>query len=321
MRTEADLDRLVGETAEALERVAANVARVVRTPPGLLDRLLMAVVAQGHVLIEDVPGVGKTVLARSLARSLDVGFARIQGTPDLLPGDVTGVSVYDQTSNAFAFRPGAIFANLVLVDEINRASPKTQAALLEAMQERQVTVDGVTHPLGSPFMVIATENPVEFEGTFPLPEAQLDRFAMVLRLGYPDPEAEARLLAEQSGGDPIDDLRPVIDAHRVRDAIAVAASLHVDEAVFGYAVSILGRTREDNRLALGASPRAGVGLMRLARAAALLDGRRFVVPDDVRAVAGFALGHRVIVAPPARAAGIDGDQVVREILDDTPVPR
>lgn len=321
MRTEADLDRLVGEAAEALGRVASNVARVVRTPPGLLDRLLMGVVAQGHVLIEDVPGVGKTVLARSLARSLDVGFARIQGTPDLLPGDVTGVSVYDQTSNAFAFRPGAIFANLVLVDEINRASPKTQAALLEAMQERQVTVDGITHPLGSPFMVIATENPVEFEGTFPLPEAQLDRFAMVLRLGYPEPEAEARLLAEQSAGDPIDDLEPAIDAHRVRDAIAIASSLHVDDAVYGYAVSILGRTREDNRLALGASPRAGVGLMRLARAAALLDGRRFVLPDDVRTVAGFALGHRVIVAPQARAAGVDGDQVVREILDDTPVPR
>ena len=321
MRTEADLDRLVGEAAEALGRVASNVARVVRTPPGLLDRLLMGVVAQGHVLIEDVPGVGTTVLARSLARSLDVGFARIQGTPDLLPGDVTGVSVYDQTSNAFAFRPGAIFANLVLVDEINRASPKTQAALLEAMQERQVTVDGITHPLGSPFMVIATENPVEFEGTFPLPEAQLDRFAMVLRLGYPEPEAEARLLAEQSAGDPIDDLEPAIDAHRVRDAIAIASSLHVDDAVYGYAVSILGRTREDNRLALGASPRAGVGLMRLARAAALLDGRRFVLPDDVRTVAGFALGHRVIVAPQARAAGVDGDQVVREILDDTPVPR
>ena len=321
MRTEADLDRLVGEAAEALGRVASNVARVGRTPPGLLDRQLMGVVAQGHVLIEDVPGVGKTVLARSLARSLDVGFARIQGTPDLLPGDVTGVSVYDQTSNAFAFRPGAIFANLVLVDEINRASPKTQAALLEAMQERQVTVDGITHPLGSPFMVIATENPVEFEGTFPLPEAQLDRFAMVLRLGYPEPEAEARLLAEQSAGDPIDDLEPAIDAHRVRDAIAIASSLHVDDAVYGYAVSILGRTREDNRLALGASPRAGVGLMRLARAAALLDGRRFVLPDDVRTVAGFALGHRVIVAPQARAAGVDGDQVVREILDDTPVPR
>lgn len=321
MRTEADLDRLVGESAEVLSRVAANVAQVVRTPPGLLDRLMMALVAEGHILIEDVPGVGKTLLARSLARSLAMRFSRIQGTPDLLPGDVTGVEVYDQSTNAFVFRPGAIFANLVLVDEINRTSPKTQAALLESMQERQVTVDGVSRPLETPFIVIATENPIEFEGTFPLPEAQLDRFAMVISLGYPSPEDEARLLAEQAASDSLDRIEPVADAERIRMAIALAAALHVDDSIHRYAVSLLARTRSDPRLALGASPRAGVGLLRLARALALLSGRSYVLPDDVRSVAELALGHRVIVSPAARAGGADGAEIVRDIVAETPIPR
>jgi MoxR-like ATPase len=321
MQTEADLDRLVGESAEVLSRVAANVAQVVRTPPGLLERLMMALVAEGHILIEDVPGVGKTLLARSLARSLDMRFSRIQGTPDLLPGDVTGVEVYDQSANAFVFRPGAIFANLVLVDEINRTSPKTQAALLESMQERQVTVDGVSRALEAPFIVIATENPIEFEGTFPLPEAQLDRFAMVVRIGYPGPDDEARMLAEQAGGDPLERLRAVADAERIRTAITLAAALHVDESIHHYAVSLLARTRSDPRLALGASPRAGVGLLRLARALALLSGRSYVLPDDVRDVAELALGHRVIVSPATRAGGVDGAEIVREIVAETPIPR
>jgi MoxR-like ATPase len=285
-----------------------------------VDRVLMALISEGHVLIEDVPGVGKTALARALARSIGLEFSRIQCTPDLLPGDITGVQVYDQSTNLFRFRPGAIFANLVLVDEANRASPKTQAALLEAMQERQVTVDGETHVLEAPFMVVATQNPIEFEGTFPLPEAQLDRFAMVVRMGYPTREDEERLLAEQGAGDPVAAIEPVATVADVRDAIAAARALHVEPAVNGYAVSILERTRDDARLALGASPRAGVALMRVARARALLEGRLFVTPDDVRAVAVPVLAHRLQLAGAARAAGDGAAGIVDELVARTPVP-
>jgi MoxR-like ATPase len=280
----------------------------------------MALISEGHVLIEDVPGVGKTALARALARSIGLEFARIQCTPDLLPGDITGVQVYDQSTNLFRFRPGAIFANLVLVDEANRASPKTQAALLEAMQERQVTVDGETHVLEAPFMVVATQNPIEFEGTFPLPEAQLDRFAMVVRMGYPTREDEERLLAEQGAGDPVAAIEPVATVADVRTAIAAARALHVEPAVNGYAVSILERTRDDARLSLGASPRAGVALMRVARARALLEGRLFVTPDDVRAVAVPVLAHRLQLAGAARAAGAEAAGIVDELVARTPVP-
>jgi MoxR-like ATPase len=285
-----------------------------------VDRVLMALISEGHVLIEDVPGVGKTALARALARSIGLEFARIQCTPDLLPGDITGVQVYDQSTNLFRFRPGAIFANLVLVDEANRASPKTQAALLEAMQERQVTVDGETHVLEAPFMVVATQNPIEFEGTFPLPEAQLDRFAMVVRMGYPTREDEERLLAEQGAGDPVAAIEPVATVADVRTAIAAARALHVEPAVNGYAVSILERTRDDARLSLGASPRAGVALMRVARARALLEGRLFVTPDDVRAVAVPVLAHRLQLAGAARAAGAEAAGIVDELVARTPVP-
>jgi MoxR-like ATPase len=304
----------------AMARIRAAIDAAVRTPPGLVDRVLMALISEGHVLIEDVPGVGKTALARALARSIGLEFSRIQCTPDLLPGDITGVQVYDQSTNLFRFRPGAIFANLVLVDEANRASPKTQAALLEAMQERQVTVDGETHVLEAPFMVVATQNPIEFEGTFPLPEAQLDRFAMVVRMGYPTREDEERLLAEQGAGDPVAAIEPVATVADVRDAIAAARALHVEPAVNGYAVSILERTRDDARLALGASPRAGVALMRVARARALLEGRLFVTPDDVRAVAVPVLAHRLQLAGAARAAGDGAAGIVDELVARTPVP-
>ena len=259
----ADSD--LAASVDALRRVRDEIDRVVRTPPGLIDHLLTALVGEGHVLIEDVPGVGKTVLARSLAGAVGIGFWRVQCTPDLLPGDITGVEVFDQRSADFSFRPGPIFTNLLLVDEANRASPKTQAALLEAMQERQITVDGVTHPLDLPFMVIATQNPVEFEGTFPLPEAQLDRFAMLLSLGYPTREEEARLLAEQSGGEIAETLAPVADADSIRAAIALARDLHVNPVMHDFAVAILHRTRDDGRLSLGASPRAGV-VMKIGRA-------------------------------------------------------
>ena len=314
----ADSD--LAASVDALRRVRDEIDRVVRTPPGLIDHLLTALVGEGHVLLEDVPGVGKTVLARSLAGAVGIGFSRVQCTPDLLPGDITGVEVFDQRSADFSFRPGPIFTNLLLVDEANRASPKTQAALLEAMQERQITVDGVSHPLDLPFMVIATQNPVEFEGTFPLPEAQLDRFAMQLSLGYPSREEEARLLAEQSGGEIAETLAPVADADAIRGAIALALDLHVNPAVHDYAVAILHRTREDSRLALGASPRAGVVLMRMARARALLAERDFVVPEDVAGIAPLVLAHRVQPSAEARAAGVDAAQVIADIVERTPTP-
>jgi MoxR-like ATPase len=305
---------------DAMARIRNAIDAAVRTPPGLVDQALMALIAEGHLLIEDVPGVGKTALARAIARSVGLTFSRVQCTPDLLPGDITGVQVYDQSTNLFRFRPGAIFANLVLVDEANRASPKTQAALLEAMQERQVTVDGETHALETPFMVIATQNPIEFEGTFPLPEAQLDRFAMLLRMGYPTREDEERLLAEQGAGDPIAAIEAVATVDDIRSAIATARSLHVETVVNGYAVSILERTRSDDRLALGASPRAGVTLMRVARARALLEGRLFVTPDDVRTVAVPVLSHRLQLTGAARAAGDEPTAIVDELVARTPVP-
>lgn len=307
------------DVAASLARVREAIDAAVRTPAGLIDHVLMALLAEGHVLLEDVPGVGKTALARALAQSVGLDFSRVQCTPDLLPGDITGVQVYDQSANRFHFRPGAIFANLVLVDEANRASPKTQAALLEAMQERQVTVDGATHVLPPPFMVIATQNPIEFEGTFPLPEAQLDRFAMLLRMGYPSREDEERLLAEQAAADPVALIEPVVTRDEVLAAIAVARALHVEDAVNAYAVAILRRTREDARLALGASPRAGVVLMRVARARAVLEGRTFVVPDDVRAVAAPVLAHRVMVGG-ARAAAESATDVIADLVAQTPVP-
>ena len=306
-----------GQTAR---RVIENVGRVIRAPELLLERCLLALLCEGHVILEDFPGVGKTMLAKSLARSLDCEFARIQATPDLLPSDITGVNVFNMQTNEFEFRPGPVFANMVLVDEINRASPKTQSALLECMQEVQVTIDGMTHPLARPFMVIATQNPIEYEGTFPLPEAQLDRFTMLLTLGYPEIDAESKMLAEHAASEPLEDLEPVSTATEIEAAIAAVRRVFVEDTLHRYVVEILNHTRTDTRLALGASPRAGIALLRVAKAHAVVRGRDYVVPADVKDVATDVLTHRVILAPEARTAGVDAADSIREAVERTRVP-
>jgi MoxR-like ATPase len=260
------------------------------------------------------------VLAKALARSLELRFQRVQFTPDLLPADVTGVNVFDRGSGSFQFRPGPVFANVLLVDEINRASPKTQSALLEAMQETQVTVDGETHILERPFLVIATQNPVEYEGTYPLPEAQLDRFAVRMGIGYPPDADEARMLAEQTTEPPLEHLQPVAAHAELLDAIEAVRLVHVEESVNRYVVSLLRHTRESRRLALGGSPRSGIALLRLAKARALTEGRDYVVPEDVQELAQPVLAHRLILAPEARATGITAAEVVSEALSTTPAP-
>jgi MoxR-like ATPase len=302
------------------ERVVASLASAVHAPPETLRLPLLALLAEGHVLVEDVPGVGKTVLAKALARSLDLTFARAQFTPDLLPADVTGVNVFDQRDGVFRFRPGPVFANIVLVDEINRASPRTQSSLLEAMQEAQVTVDGATHALPRPFLVVATQNPVEYEGTYPLPEAQLDRFAVRMAIGYPPLGEEARMLTEQTTEPPLDHLSPVGGEADVIAAIEAARAVYVEESVNRYVVMLLRHTRESPLLALGASPRAGIALLRLAKARALLEHREFVTPEDVRAVAPTVLAHRLLLAPEARSAGETPETVVRQAIESTPAP-
>jgi MoxR-like ATPase len=286
------------EAAAALaRRVAANISAAVQVRPGTLEELLIALLAEGHVLVEDYPGVGKTALARALARSVDCQFARVQCTSDLLPADVVGANVYDQREQRFEFRPGPVFANIVLVDEINRASPKTQSGLLECMQERRVTVDALSHELARPFLVLATQNPIEYEGTYPLPEAQVDRFMLRISLGYPAPGAEAGMLADHATGDRVLTLDPVATAADVVAAQDAASGVLAAEAVRDYVVRLLWRTREDPRVDLGASPRAGLLLLRAAKAHALIRGRDHVLPDDVQELAQPVLAHRLVLAP------------------------
>jgi MoxR-like ATPase len=304
-----------------VERVIENLQRAVRAPHAALELCVLCLLAEGHLMIEDFPGVGKTVLAKSVARSLDLSFSRLQFTPDLLPTDVTGVNVFNQRSGEFEFRPGPVFANVLLVDEINRASPKTQSALLEAMQETQVTIDGVTYPLEEPFFVVATQNPIEYEGTYPLPEAQLDRFTARLSLGYPPLGEEARMLAEQTTAPPLDGLVAVADRDDLVGAILGARSVFVEESIGEYVVTILRHTRDSALLALGASPRAGIALLRMSKARAAAHARDYVIPEDVQAVGAAVLAHRVILAPEARASGMRGEDAVERALSEVPIPR
>ncbi|MGE5619746.1 MAG: AAA family ATPase [Sphingomonadaceae bacterium] len=285
-----------------------------------VESALIALICEGHVLIEDVPGVGKTVLAKALARSIGCSFKRLQFTPDLLPSDVTGVSVFNQKTGEFEFRPGPIIAQIVLADEINRATPKTQAALLEAMEERQVSVDGVTHRMPRPFLVMATQNPIEYEGTFPLPEAQLDRFLMRIRLGYPGRQQEVEILDRQQYSHPLEQLGQVVTSEELLAAQDRVRDVFVAPPLRGYIVDIVSATREHSDVYLGGSPRASLALFRTAQARALLAGRDYVLPDDVKALAEPVLAHRLIINPASRIKNVDASLVVREILDSLPVP-
>jgi MoxR-like ATPase len=316
---EVDLSEI--DVAAEGAKLAAAISRVVEGKPDVVRLALAVLLAEGHLLIEDVPGVGKTTLAKALAKSIDGSVRRIQFTPDLLPSDVTGVAVYDQESRAFEFKPGAVFANVVVADEINRASPKTQSALLECMEERQVTVDGVTYELARPFMVVATQNPLEMEGTYPLPEAQRDRFTARVSMGYPDREAELAMLDERATTDPLTALTPVTDAARVRGLVAAVGRLHVAEPLRRYVVSLVEATRRSPDLRLGASPRAGLQLLRAARATAALAGRDHVLPDDVQAMAVPVLAHRLLLTPDATLARRDTQRVVTDLLATVPVHR
>jgi MoxR-like ATPase len=302
--------------AELGVRLRDNIRRAVTVGDAVVRDLLVALLAEGHVLIEDYPGVGKTALARALARSIDAEYARVQCTVDLLPADVVGTNVFNQREGRFSFHPGPIFANVVLVDEVNRASPKTQSGLLECMQERRVTVEGHAHELARPFIVVATQNPVEYEGTYPLPEAQLDRFMVQLRLGYPDVDAEARMLATHAEHDRVLDLEPVAEVAAVLAAQQAVASVHASEALRRYVVELTAATRGDGRIELGASPRAGLLLFRAAKALAALDGRDYALPDDVQALAVPVLRHRLLMAP--GSAADDREAAIREAIERIP---
>jgi len=306
----------VRELATAVEQ---NIQQVMVGKRREIQYVLVALLAGGHVLVEDVPGVGKTTLVRALARSLGCQFRRIQFTPDLLPSDVTGVSVFNQGTGQFEFRPGPIFGQVVLADEVNRTSPKTQSALLESMEEGQVTVDGVTHPLPRPFLVLATQNPIEYEGTFPLPEAQLDRFLLRLQIGYPRPEEE-RLIVERSRQLPLERLQPVAQSEGVLQAQAEVAEVFVEPSVQDYIVRLVQRTRQHPDVYLGASPRGSIALSRSAQALALIRGRNYVAPDDVKELAPVTLAHRLILKPESRFYGGTPEKVLADVLSQVPVP-
>jgi len=301
-------------------RLIENVERVILGKRETIETVVAALLARGHVLVEDVPGVGKTVLARALARSIRGEFRRIQCTPDLLPSDVTGVSLYNPKELAFEFRKGPVFAHVVLADEINRATPRTQSALLEAMEERQVSVDGATHPLPEPFFLIATQNPIELMGTFPLPEAQLDRFVVRVSLGYPDDATETRLMLAQREVHPLVALQPVTDAAGLREAQQAVTRVHVQDAIASYVQRLVAETRKHPHAAYGASPRGALGLMRAGQALAAIQGQGFVTPDHVKRLASAVLAHRIVVKPRSRVQGIDGARVVQDVMQRVEVP-
>jgi MoxR-like ATPase len=303
------------------QRIAANVERVLVGKPDVVRIALVTLLAEGHLLVEDVPGVGKTSLAKALARSIDCSASRIQFTPDLLPSDITGVSIYRRQNGEFEFMPGPIFANIVVGDEINRASPKTQSALLECMEEQQVTVDGHSYTLESPFMVIATQNPVEMEGTYALPEAQRDRFTARVSIGYPTPQAELAMVDEHAGHEPLADLRPVSDADQLRRMVRVVRTVHLSPEIRRYAVDLVSATRRLPELRLGASPRSTLHLVRAARAQAALSGRDYVVPDDLQTIAVPVLAHRLVLTAEAQAARRFAGDLIRSLLQRLPVPR
>jgi MoxR-like ATPase len=314
-------DRLdLDVVAATLRAIDANMRRVVAGKPDVVRLAIVALLAEGHLLVEDVPGVGKTLVAKALARSVDCTVARVQFTPDLLPSDVTGVTVYSPDTGRFEFRPGPVFANIVLGDEINRAGPKTQSALLESMEERTVTIDGTTHELARPFMVIATQNPIELEGTYPLPEAQRDRFLMRISIGYPHQDDELEILRTHGTGDRFATLEAVTDALTVATAIATVRELRVTESVERYIIALCRATRSHPDVELGASPRAALALLRASRAHAAVDERDHVTPDDVKALAGHVLPHRLILRPEAELAGHDPRHVVDDVLDGLPAP-
>jgi MoxR-like ATPase len=309
---QAEIDSAVS----VARRINDNIQRAVQVRTDVLEHVIVSLLAEGHILVEDYPGVGKTALARALSRSIDCQFARVQCTADLLPADIVGSQIYNQREARFEFRPGPIFANVVIVDEVNRASPKTQSGLLECMQERHVTVDATSHELARPFLVFATQNPVEYEGTYPLPEAQVDRFMVRLSLGYPDAQAEAGMLLGHESRDKVLELEPVADRAEIVEAVETAHRVHASRALRDYIVALLRRTRDDERVELGASPRAGLMLLRAAKARALVHGRDHALPDDVQALADAVLSHRLMLAP--EAAGVQREEIVRDAITSVP---
>jgi MoxR-like ATPase len=314
------MDEELLQVQRFVERVIANLEKVIVGKRDSLEQIVINLLCQGHLLIEDVPGVGKTVLARSLARSLGCSFHRIQFTPDMLPSDVTGVSIFNQETRQFEFRPGPVMAQIVLADEINRATPKTQSALLEAMEERQITVDGKTYPLPKPFLVMATQNPIEYEGTFPLPEAQLDRFLMRVHLGYPGLGDEIRVLELQQMRHPIEDLQMVAEVEELRAMQEAVKKVYVSQAIKRYIVMLVRATREHADVYLGASPRGSLGLFRAGQVRAATLGRDYVLPDDIKYLAALVLGHRVVLQPASRLRNLSAEQVVMDVLSMVPVP-
>ena len=309
---QAEIDTAVSVS----RRITDNIRKAVQVRDEVLEHLTVTMLSEGHILVEDFPGVGKTALARALSRSIDCQFARVQCTADLLPADIIGTQIYNQRESRFEFRPGPIFANVVLVDEVNRASPKTQSGLLECMQERQVTVEATSHELARPFLVFATQNPVEYEGTYPLPEAQVDRFMVRLSLGYPSAAEEAGMLMGHESRDRVMDLEPVADRAEIVDAVETAHRVHTSAALRNYIVALIRHTREDDRTELGASPRAGLMLLRAAKARALVHGRDHALPDDVQALADAVLSHRIMLAP--EAAGLQRSEIIRDAIAAVP---